>query len=85
MALFKKFVSKCEFCIHKIVNDFTKKYQKLGMIFWKNAQALNKATQGGFFFQKQLKPMGYYSGEKSIIKFPGTFSIMGFLKILGIK
>ena len=35
------------------------------MIFWKNAQALNKATQGGFFFQKQLKPMGYYSGEKS--------------------
>ena len=42
-----------------------KKFQKLGMIFWKNAQALNKATQGGFFFQKQLKPMGYYSGEKS--------------------
>ena len=42
-----------------------KKYQKLGMIFWKNAQALNKATQGGFFFQKQLKPMGYYSGDKS--------------------
>ena len=42
-----------------------KKFQKLGMIFWKNAQALNKATQGGFFFQKQLKPMGYYLRGKS--------------------
>ena len=59
-----------------------KKYQKLGMIFCKNAQALNKATQGGFFFQKQLKPMGYYSGEKSTFlkQFSARSSLHNFKK-----
>ena len=42
-----------------------KKFQKNNYEFLKNAQVLNKATQGELFFQKQLKPMGYYSARKS--------------------
>ena len=54
------------------MNNFTKKFQKLQKFF---KQVLNKTTQGvgkvfkkttqgEFFFQNQLKPMGYYSARK---------------------
>ena len=52
--------------ISKIAKVFLKKHvlnkttQGDGKVFLKNAQVLNKATQGELFFQKQLKPMGYY-------------------------
>ena len=80
-------ICKCKFCLHKIVKDFTKNFkncpgffkqvlnkmtQGVGKVFFKNAQVLNKATQGELFFQKQLKPMGYYSARKSRC---GTMSI----------
>ena len=44
-----------------------KKYQKLGMIFCKNAQALNKATQGGFFFSKTIKAHGLLFGREEYV------------------